>query len=304
MVSGIRPHQTKTGKMMAWVTLEDMTGTIELVVFPRTWDKYQFTLEIGGVISVDGKVDAQANPAKILVEAIRTEIKVTLPAQMTLQPAEDKNASTDQASAVNRRFSPKPKGNVTGSTPASGKGSDNAPPPPENPPAWESFEPGKKDQPKADITLAETDELEEPSSPNPNLASNPGIVGDEKTIPALEVNPGLQTVKEKEMEAPPRIVGFPSSLAALNADHPPQMVIVVLRPSGDSERDIRRISRLHGTFISYPGRDRFAFHVFEEDRGHLIEFPNDTTRFCSELLAILTQAVGEENIRVEPILYQ
>jgi hypothetical protein len=90
----------------------------------------------------------------------------------------------------------------------------------------------------------------------------------------------------------------------LEEDHAPQMVTVILRPSGDSDRDIRRISRLHGTFISYPGKDRFAFQIFEGGLGHLIEFPNDTTHLCIELAALLTGAVGEENVRVEPILYQ
>ena len=48
MITGIRPHQTKTGKMMAWVTLEDLTGTLELVVFPRTWEKFQFAWRSAG----------------------------------------------------------------------------------------------------------------------------------------------------------------------------------------------------------------------------------------------------------------
>jgi hypothetical protein len=108
---------------------------------------------------------------------------------------------------------------------------------------------------------------------------------------------------------PPAVVLTPKLPAAtlplnLEDDHAPQMVTVILRPTGDQDRDIRRISRLHGTFISYPGKDRFAFQIFEEGRGHLIEFPNDTTHLCVELAALLTDAVGEENVRVEPILYQ
>jgi hypothetical protein len=82
------------------------------------------------------------------------------------------------------------------------------------------------------------------------------------------------------------------------------MLTVILRPCGDAGRDIRRISRLHGMFISYPGRDHFAFQIFEEGRGHLIEFPNDTTRVCAELIEKLRQTVGEEDLRIEPILYQ
>ena len=97
---------------------------------------------------------------------------------------------------------------------------------------------------------------------------------------------------------------MPALPARLDDDHPPQMVTVILRPTGDPQRDIRRISRLHGTFISYPGKDRFAFQIFEEGRGHLIEFPNDTTHLCADLMTRIKDAVGEENLRVEPILYQ
>ena len=95
-----------------------------------------------------------------------------------------------------------------------------------------------------------------------------------------------------------------SRIPAADEENVPQMAIVILRPSGDPERDIRRISRLHGTFISFPGKDRFAFHVFEGGRGHLVEFPNDTTHVCVELMNKIKDTVGEENIRVEPITYQ
>ncbi len=97
MVSGIRPYQTKKGKMMAWVTLEDLTGTIELVLFPRCWEKYQFALEVGGVILAEGKVDAQSNPSKVLVDDIRTEIKLVEPAQLYLRPQERKRISRKAA---------------------------------------------------------------------------------------------------------------------------------------------------------------------------------------------------------------
>jgi hypothetical protein len=81
------------------------------------------------------------------------------------------------------------------------------------------------------------------------------------------------------------------------------MVTVLLRSTGDPERDIRRISRLHGTFISFPGRDRFQFQIFEEGKGHLIDFPNDTTLVCTRLMQTLREFVGAENLRVEEITY-
>lgn len=83
-----------------------------------------------------------------------------------------------------------------------------------------------------------------------------------------------------------------------------RMVTVVLRSSGDKTRDNLRIRRIYGTFISYPGNDRFAFYVFEGKRGYLLEFPNDTTGFCNELHSHLATIAGVENVRVEPITFQ
>ena len=342
MVTGIRPHQTKTGKMMAWVTLEDLTGTIELVVFPRTWEKYQFALEVGGVILAEGKVDAQSNPSKVLVDTIRTEIKLTepaqpapvpqaqvngaeegAPAQLVLQPqrsAADQKAVAEikrPIPAVKRAIEPAP----TGRKPSPLRtisGPENGPPPPEDPPNWENDLPSDTQFAVHDLVMHAPDLPEEqPSSVSdqpPVDEHMPG--GRQSTIPSGEdvVNPPspagtMSSIDYVPAVTPPPAVMTPKLPAAglpvrLDDDHPPQMMTVILRPTGDSLRDIRRISRLHGTFISYPGKDRFAFQIFEEGRGHLIEFPNDTTHLCADLMTRIKATVGEENLRVEPILYQ
>ena len=75
IVTRVRPHQTKTGKSMGFVTLEDVGGTIELVVFPRTWDKYWEVLQVDNVVLVDGKVDAQSGDPKVLVDSVSTDLK-------------------------------------------------------------------------------------------------------------------------------------------------------------------------------------------------------------------------------------
>jgi DNA polymerase-3 subunit alpha len=288
MVTGIRPHQTKTGKMMAWVTLEDLTGTLELVVFPRTWEKFQFALEIGGVILAEGKTDARSSPSKVLVDDIRTEIKLTDPVQMASHPqAGRKPAGPTRAVERPAPVQPKP----PSSRPVSG--SDDEPPLPEDPPDWEN------DQP-----------FEAASVSNSRVANTPDNPVEEPQDP-LQVGspPPAQAGVVPTLVTPPPAILTPKMAASafpvrLEADHSPQILTVILRPTGDSQRDIRRISRLHGTFISYPGKDHFAFLIFEEGRSHLIEFPNDSTNLCADLLARVKEAVGEENLRVEPILYQ
>ena len=64
------------------------------------------------------------------------------------------------------------------------------------------------------------------------------------------------------------------------------------------------IKAIYGTLISFHGRDKFSFQIFESGKGHLIDFPGDTTRICPELLARLKKVVGDESWRIEPILLQ
>ncbi len=80
LITIVRPYTTKTGKAMGFVTIEDIQGTIELVMFPKTWVKFNDKMVVGQIIIVEGKVDNANPPAKILVDEIRTEIKVTSPA--------------------------------------------------------------------------------------------------------------------------------------------------------------------------------------------------------------------------------
>ena len=81
-------------------------------------------------------------------------------------------------------------------------------------------------------------------------------------------------------------------------------ITVVLRSTGDRERDKRRIKTIYGTLISFHGKDRFSFQIFENGKGHLIDFPNDTTRVCTEVLDRLKKLMGEESWRVEEITFQ
>ena len=354
MVSGIRPYQTKTGKMMAWVNLEDLTGVIELVLFPRTWEKFQFALEVGGVIVAEGKVDAKSNPSKVLVDNIRTEIKLTEPAL----PAGHRDGENGGAGPAGMPLEPQPQGKRPASNqnvvqnPAKAQGPalptervsenpvpyreslpepedmnwESMPPPPDAPPDWETYTPAKASFSTPDLVVHEPDLPEElhPSVEGQGQATgNTGTteLSQSPTASPLEIvnsiafgNPqssilavSLEPKNLSKNSAPGGVLAAGDagkSNFEANDERAPQMVTVILRPSGDPGRDIRRISRLHGTFISYPGKDRFAFQIFEQGRGHLIEFPNDTTHLCAELSTMIKDAVGEENLRVEPILYQ
>ena len=64
---------TKNNKVMAFLTVEDLVGTVEIVVFPRDYEKYQQFMEEEAKVFVQGRVSAEDDKAsKLILEKVRT----------------------------------------------------------------------------------------------------------------------------------------------------------------------------------------------------------------------------------------
>lgn len=75
MVNSVRHHQTKKGDPMAFVEIEDIQTTCEIVVFPRAYQAHKSLLVEGNLIFVKGKVDAKdGRHPKILADVISNEV--------------------------------------------------------------------------------------------------------------------------------------------------------------------------------------------------------------------------------------
>jgi DNA polymerase-3 subunit alpha len=78
LVTGIKTIITKKGDKMAWATLEDFKGTIELVFFPRTLKQVEMVLNAEGqsvlveeaVLGFKGKVEIGDEKAKFIVNEV------------------------------------------------------------------------------------------------------------------------------------------------------------------------------------------------------------------------------------------
>ena len=96
LIARVRPHQTRTGKAMGFVTIEDLQGSLDLVVFPRTWDTYRALIEPEKLVLVEGKVDNDGSEPKILVDTITTEMRYVQSSDVGREP-EFKNELPDEA---------------------------------------------------------------------------------------------------------------------------------------------------------------------------------------------------------------
>lgn len=77
MITNRTVKTTKTGKLMAFLTIEDLVGSVEVLIFPRDYDKYQKTLEHADKVFITGRVTANAasdgsmENGKLIAESIQ-----------------------------------------------------------------------------------------------------------------------------------------------------------------------------------------------------------------------------------------
>ena len=348
MIVRIRHHLSKAGKPMGFVAIEDLQGTIELVIFPSIWAKFSDLIVPDGIILVEGRIDTSSAEPKVLVDSVTTDFGMTVPLESVSanQRTGDSAKKRVNASANQRvkESANKPGMDIKGGEQANQtqsnlnasdaselsveedypssvlgdlpKADNEAPPMPEAPPDWDLYAPvepslaviaasmfsegGGASQPAA--------ELSQPVQPaSETIKTSEAQLMSSETLTMI-IEPVLETQQETPTEKPlDRPIVLPPYLvppAVAGSSEQVQMVTVVMRASGDKTRDVLRLRRIHGTVMSFPGNDRFAFHVFERNRGYLLEFPNFTTGICSDLIAKLQFLVGSENVRVEPITFQ
>jgi len=345
MIVRIRPHLTKSGKSMGFVTIEDLQGSVELVVFPKTWERFSELIVHDKIILVDGRLDTQGAEPKVLVDNISTDFTMTISSEAQSEAGPLQNSIFDtyyEQVSENLERGPEPgkddmpaqTGNVPvrQAIPDAESWMDNIPPPPDVPDEWDGMSSlpligttpfsqstiaVNNQVPEASLIQAANSGAETGSAAPPHQQSESGLVPE--TIPVTAQGlAGVESAKPvvilpplgENIPAPDpveRLVSAQQYLVSPTAGSDTQeihMITVVMRSTRDKTRDVLRMRRIHGTVMSYPGNDRFAFHVFEQGHGYLVEFPNFTTQLCPELISRLRLLVGSENVRVEAITFQ
>lgn len=329
MIVAVRPYKTKTDKMMGFVTLEDLDGNLELVIFPKTWEKVRATCEEGKVVIADGKLDNSSTPPKILVDDIRTQVDIKIAANDSAlsqnfpnmaQTGFDKEEPSAmpakiQATSI-ERSEPLPgtpvakqpakvieAGAVYNTSPITTEDDfdfSDMPPEPEAPPDWETYNHTGKGSyanptPLDDMLAVQHYQpmMEKKQAPKNSAPGSP-----QNTV-------ALKNASQHAQPMPPSIKPIvpPIVIEPVDEAKPARLITIFLRSSDDNERDRRRIQHVYRILHSTPGKDRFQFEVFENGRGHVIDFPNESTLITADLLSRLSKLVDAENWRIEEITF-
>lgn len=98
VISKYRTQLTKSNRIMAFVTVEDRSGTIELVVFPKVLEEFGALLYEGNAVCVDGTVNLKEDEdAKLLVNRVSK-----IPAKSDVEPEKPESPHKNSPAAVSK----------------------------------------------------------------------------------------------------------------------------------------------------------------------------------------------------------
>jgi DNA polymerase III subunit alpha len=272
LVTHIRGHQTRTGKAMAFVTLEDLQGAIEITVFPNLWNRVKSWLKTDSIALVEGKAEFVGATARVLADNISAELT--------------------------------PSGSIKAIPPAARAGRPAPAPIPLVAPSLPVEHEVAADDPAGEL---EPDwDRDVPPEPFAEASSVSGLAAEGIAAGAPPVSSPVVSTGGKALppEAAAVLSGgplppLPASRAAAVADSgQPRMITITLRETGDRMRDVRRLRHVHGLLASYPGPDHFALHIYEGSRSWRVEFPNETTGFGPDLELRLRELLGPDSIEI------
>ncbi len=292
MIDSIRTLTTKGGESMAIVRLEDMTGAIECVLFPRNWKKFSALIVPEQVIIVQGKVDTSRGDPQIIVERVTQTYELAVPVLNPPMPsprpatpsAKAQVATVDAPTAAAHLPSASEEDTVTPShTPtrvyeADDFGEDGLPPL-----DWDSLEP-PDDTPDYG---AEYGDL--PKPPLPRAFQNAAQVLGQET----GQTEALPTSTTRTASA------HSSERKAARQPLPPCRITITLQLGNDVEFERRRLAWLRETLRSYHGHDHFeARLIYPNGKRVRLKFP-ETTCYAGEVENKLVESFGADNIQVD-----
>jgi len=287
LITKIRPHQTRSGKAMGFITIEDLQGSIDLVLFPSIWERYTNIIEFDQVVIVEGRVDNTSAESKILVDHISTEIYLRTPVNDSFSP-------DDEYDYFN-----------SGEIFVSDDGEINfgeIPPPPEEFSDKQIQDVPSDDIDQGDNIVSQRDGVSSLEVTDDDVPENIDPPNFPPKVTLEEEHSSISEISEEPDLPLPKFILSP--IISETDEQEVYMITLLIRSLGDKTRDELKLRRIHGIITSYPGNDRFAFHLFEKGRGYLLEFPNYTVGLCDEMMVRLQPIVGKDNIRVEKITFQ
>jgi DNA polymerase-3 subunit alpha len=70
VINNFKRKSTKNGNLMAFITLEDLEGTVEIIAFPKVYEKCKEIIKKDEIVITEGRLDVAEGKTKIIAEKI------------------------------------------------------------------------------------------------------------------------------------------------------------------------------------------------------------------------------------------
>lgn len=70
VINNFKRKSTKNGNLMAFITLEDLEGTVEIITFPKVYEKCKEIIKKDEIVMIEGRLDVAEGKTKIIAEKI------------------------------------------------------------------------------------------------------------------------------------------------------------------------------------------------------------------------------------------
>ena len=296
IVRRVKQIPTRKGDTMAFVSLEDTYGEVELTLFPRTWARFNAAIGPGVLLIAKGKVDHREQGTSIKVDSI----------QVVAQEATDSGEGESPNSGpwyeqVLEKFLPDLSALSRYAWGEAGKtGSASLPVVLErgSGPAlsaddewgWEDGDIDLEGMPWGDL-----DDLG--GLPDISNANDDPKIGTSSKVPASPAAAPLEGTTTEPVTAKTS-PGEPGPSTVFEASIPRPTLLIDINCGSDPAKAWRRVVHIHGILVSRPGDMRFSINFHQNGSLRRIDFPNDHVEWSDALKSELVQLVGEENFRI------
>lgn len=310
IVSSLRSFMTRKGQMMGAVTLEDLPGAIEVICFPRVWQRISPELSNDRVVLATGRIEGDDSSPRMLADNL-----------YPLSAATSNGAESEAADENGHAVPEQPGSEDSLPMPGDDKSGDFYVPEPVPEPAniRKAEEDAVIPAPGASDTSAEY----EPDAPAEQRPTEPahtpanGSTSPAPVEPVTDPMPGESPDKTKSAAAPGTAGNGANGLTrdpangtpptpeieeptppAPSEGPPPARVVVTLRRSPDPSFDLDLLKRLDAAVAANEGPTPLHLHVVKTDGSVArLRWPN-TVQPGESLLGELSAQFGKDSVAV------
>ena len=312
MIAEVRTITTKKGDTMAFARLEDLTGSVDVTVFPKLFKEQKPLWATGKIVVIYGKADVRNGRVSVVADSAQDyvddakiiEDKGSVAYRFRNGAAESPSRPQIAERPAAKYAPPAPRYT---SAPSAGMaeiddedggyfGDDN--PFAAEEPEWLNGA-GEQGSRGAEERRSRADEEQSRRPPRRSVLSGRHCTGVRRAplspchrSPRVPLSPCRRSPQQPPVAASPESPRLP--VAASPTPPRPRVLRLTFRRSQSLDADRKRLAELVAVLSKYEGDDRFEIVVEANSHArYQLDFPNNHTRICRELQGELTQRLGQ-----------